>query len=96
MMDRKILKQEAEETILKPYFTLPSRLDRFIAVKKYGTKYLKSSAEEHDKIITVTIYCKETINAMVKVVYDQKADAMYIRLRKAKYDISQEVSENVV
>ena len=33
---------------------------------------------------------------MVQVEYDQKADAMYIWLRKAKYDISEELSENVV
>jgi uncharacterized protein YuzE len=28
--------------------------------------------------------------------YDEKADAMYIWLRKAKYDISEELAENVV
>ena len=33
---------------------------------------------------------------MVRVEYDQKADAMYIWLRKAKYDISEELAENVV
>ena len=33
---------------------------------------------------------------MVQVEYDQKADAMYIWLRKAKYDISEELAENVV
>jgi uncharacterized protein YuzE len=33
---------------------------------------------------------------MVQVEYDQKADAMYIRLRKAKYDISEELAENVI
>ncbi len=30
---------------------------------------------------------------MVRVEYDQKADAMYIWLRKAKYDISEELAE---
>ena len=34
--------------------------------------------------------------AMVRVEYDQKADAMYIWLRKGKYDISEELAENVV
>ena len=33
---------------------------------------------------------------MVRVEYDSKADAMYIWLRKAKYDISEELSENVI
>jgi uncharacterized protein YuzE len=33
---------------------------------------------------------------MVRVEYDEKADAMYIWLRKAKYDISEEFAENVV
>jgi len=32
---------------------------------------------------------------MVQGEYDQKADAMYIWLRKAKYDISEELAENV-
>ena len=33
---------------------------------------------------------------MVRVEYDPKADAMYIWLRKAKYDISEELADNVV
>jgi uncharacterized protein YuzE len=33
---------------------------------------------------------------MVRVEYDQNADAMYIWLRKAKYDISEELAKNVV
>jgi len=33
---------------------------------------------------------------MVRVEYDEKSDAMYILLRKAKYDISKELAENVV
>jgi len=33
---------------------------------------------------------------LVRVEYDPKADAMYIWLRKAKYDISEEFAENVV
>jgi uncharacterized protein YuzE len=33
---------------------------------------------------------------MVQVEYDKKADAMYIWLRKAKYDISEELAENVI
>jgi uncharacterized protein YuzE len=33
---------------------------------------------------------------MVRVEYDHKADAMYIWLRKAKYDVSKELAENVV
>jgi len=33
---------------------------------------------------------------MVRVEYDSKADAMYIWLRKAKYEISEELAENVI
>jgi len=33
---------------------------------------------------------------MVRVEYDQKSDAMYIWLRKAKYDISEQLAQNVV
>ncbi|MCL4430132.1 MAG: DUF2283 domain-containing protein [Chloroflexi bacterium] len=33
---------------------------------------------------------------MVKVEYDKKADALYIWVRKAKYDISEELAENVI
>jgi hypothetical protein len=34
MEHRGISKSEVEETINQPYFTVPSRQDRFIAVKK--------------------------------------------------------------
>jgi len=33
---------------------------------------------------------------MVQVEYDKKADALYIWLRKAKYDVSEELAENVI
>jgi uncharacterized protein YuzE len=33
---------------------------------------------------------------MVQVEYDKKADALYIWVRKAKYDISEELAENVI
>lgn len=33
---------------------------------------------------------------MVRVEYDSKVDAMYIWLRKAKYEISEELAENVI
>jgi len=39
---------------------------------------------------------KETLTLLVQVEYDKKADAMYIWLRKAKYDISEELAENVI
>jgi len=40
-----ISKAEVEETVSNPYFVVPSRLDRLIAVKKYGDKYLKVICE---------------------------------------------------
>jgi len=33
---------------------------------------------------------------MVRVEYDSKADAIYIWLRKARYEISEELAENVI
>ena len=33
---------------------------------------------------------------MVQVEYDPKADALYIWVRKVKYDISEELAENVI
>jgi uncharacterized protein YuzE len=33
---------------------------------------------------------------MVQVEYDKEADAMYIHIRKGKYDISEELAENVI
>jgi uncharacterized protein YuzE len=33
---------------------------------------------------------------MVQVEYDKKADALYIWVRKAKYDVSEELAENVI
>jgi hypothetical protein len=57
MKHRGISKAEVEETVLQPYFTVPSRLGRFIAVKKYADKYLKAICEKsNDKITVVTVY----------------------------------------
>jgi uncharacterized protein YuzE len=39
---------------------------------------------------------RETEAKMVRVEYDSKADVMYIWLRKAKYEISEELAENVI
>lgn len=33
---------------------------------------------------------------MVRVEYDSKADAMYVWLRKGRYEISEELAENVI
>lgn len=33
---------------------------------------------------------------MVKVEYDREADAVYVKLRDAPYDVSEDVAENVV
>jgi hypothetical protein len=57
MEHRGISEAEVEETIQQPYFTVPSKLGRFIAVKKYGDKYLKTICEKsNDKITVVTVY----------------------------------------
>jgi len=39
---------------------------------------------------------EETAATMIRVEYDSKADAMYIWLRKARYEISEELAENVI
>jgi len=39
---------------------------------------------------------EETATTMIRVEYDSKTDAMYIWLRKAKYEISEELAENVI
>ena len=42
---------------MHPYFTVPSRQGRYIAVKKYGARYLKVICEKsNDKITVVTVY----------------------------------------
>ena len=57
MKHRKILESNVEETVLHPYFTLPSRLGRFVVVKKYGSRYLKAICEKsNDKITVITVY----------------------------------------
>jgi hypothetical protein len=57
MKHREISKAEVEETVGNPYFVVSSRLDRLIAVKKYGDKYLKVICEKsNDKITVVTVY----------------------------------------
>ena len=57
MVHRRILKSEVEDTVLRPDFTVPSRLGRFVAVRKFGGKYLKVVCEKSNgKIIVVTVY----------------------------------------
>lgn len=57
MRYRSISKSEVQETVLHPYFTIPSRLGRFIAVKKHEDKYLKVIYEKsNNKITVVTVY----------------------------------------
>jgi hypothetical protein len=57
MKHRGISESEVKEAIRRPYFTVPSKLGRFIAVKKYGDKYLKAIYEKsNDKITVITVY----------------------------------------
>jgi hypothetical protein len=57
MEHRGISKSEIEETINQPYFIVPSRQDRFIAIKKHDDKYLKVICEKsNDKITVVAVY----------------------------------------
>jgi len=57
MEHRRILKSDVEDTVLHPDFTVPSRLGRFVAVRKYGDRYLKAVCEKSNgKITVVTVY----------------------------------------
>ena len=57
MKYRGIMRSEVEGAVLHPYFTVPSRLGRFVAVQKHGDKYLKVICEKsNDKITVVTVY----------------------------------------
>jgi hypothetical protein len=57
MKHREISKSQIADTVLHPYFVIPSRLGRFIAVKKYGGKYLKVIYEkDKGKITVITVY----------------------------------------
>jgi hypothetical protein len=57
MAHRRILKSEVEDTVLHPYFTVPSRLGRFVAVRKFRDRYLKAICEKSNgKITVITVY----------------------------------------
>ena len=57
MTRRGIAKSEVEDAVLNPYFTVPSRLGRFVVVQKHGDKYLKVIYEKsNNKITVVTVY----------------------------------------
>lgn len=57
MKHRKISKSEVEDTVLHPYFSVPSRFGRLIVVRKCGDRYLKVIHEKsNDKITVVTVY----------------------------------------
>ena len=57
MRHRRITRSEVEGAISFPYFTVPSRLGRFIAVQKHGDRYLKViCGKSNDKITVITVY----------------------------------------
>ena len=57
MKNRHITNLEVVEAISQPYFTVASRFNRLIVVKRYGDKYLKVIYEKsNDKITVVTVY----------------------------------------
>jgi len=47
-------------------------------------------------VFKTSLLDEEITAAMVRIEYDSKADAMYIWLRKARYDVSEELAENVI
>lgn len=102
MKQRKILKPEVEITVLHPYITAASRVEKYVAMKKAGGKYLEAICrkKQRQNNLDQGSLNKETSTAMVKVEYDPNVDAMHIDamhiwLRKAKYNISKELAENV-
>ncbi len=57
MKNRKITESDVEKIILNPYFTVSSRLGRYIAVMKAADRYLKVICEKsNDKITVITVY----------------------------------------
>lgn len=66
-------------------------------MKRHGDKFLKVISEKsNDKNMGCHSLLDKEDQDVVRVEYDPKADAMYIWLRKAKYDISEELAENVM
>jgi uncharacterized protein YuzE len=39
---------------------------------------------------------EDAVKLMVRVEYDEKADAIYVWVRRGKYDVSEELAENVI
>ena len=57
MRHRVISRTEVEDTVRNPDFSFTTRLGRSVALKKYGTRFLKVVYEKsNDKIIVVTVY----------------------------------------
>ena len=57
MKHREVLKTDVEDTVRNPDFSFVTRIGRFVALKKYGSKFLKVVYEKsNDKIIVVTVY----------------------------------------
>jgi len=58
MRQRTISKANVEDTIQNPDFSFITRPGRFVALKRYGDKFLKVIYEKsNDKITVVTVYC---------------------------------------
>jgi hypothetical protein len=57
MKHRTISKVNVEDTVRDPDFSYITHLGRFVALKKYGDKFLKVIYEKsNDKITVVTVY----------------------------------------
>jgi len=57
MRHRAIFKTDVEATIQNPDFNFVTRLDRSVALKKHGGKFLKVIYEKsNDKITVITVY----------------------------------------
>ncbi|MDI6903907.1 MAG: DUF2283 domain-containing protein [Candidatus Bathyarchaeia archaeon] len=93
---RKISKTSVENTLEHPDFSFVTRRGRLTALKRYGDKFLKVIYEECNDKIRLLQFIGQGERRMVRVEYDSKVDAMYIWLRKAKYEISEELAENVI
>ena len=57
MRYRAISRTSVEGALKHPDFSFTTRLGRFVALKRYGNKFLKVVYEKHnDKITVVTVY----------------------------------------
>lgn len=91
---RKITKGIVEQAVANPDKAVVGRMNRKIALKRHTDKWLKVVFEESEDIRVITALNNGEYT--MKVEYDDDADALYIAIRKGSYEISEEISDDVI